>query len=274
MYKLSWILTHSPVSHSSLLTPARPVRPAFNPNTQNSRHLFNMSQTAPPAAPAAAAAAAPAPASAAAPASEAAPPAAKLTNAQLKALKKAEKAARREQSKAAEPTAAAPAANEKQGGGKQNKSKQDAPATSLASRPKKPAPTPAPAPKEPAGPVVPECFSHLPMAKKLPLSKTDKDVDPAVLALGQQMAAFTLKDNVTRLEATLVAFKKVRMFYFYHFRRARPRANSAHRSSRNMRVRQDMSFLVTSSHMFSTRRSTILPNVGPCVLLWATPSAC
>lgn len=166
-----------------------------------------MSETAPPAAPAAAAAAAPAPPAAAAPASEAAP---KLTNAQLKAQKKAEKAARREQSKAAEPSPAAPAANEKQGGGKQNKSKQDAPTTSLASRPKKPAaPTPAPAPKEPAGPVVPDCFSHLPMAKKLPLSKTDKDVDPAVLALGQQMATFVLRDNVTRLEATLVAFKKV-----------------------------------------------------------------
>lgn len=127
----------------------------------------------------------------------------------MKAQKKAEKAARREQSKAAEPHPAAPTANEKQSGGKQNKSKQDASATSLPSRPKKPAPTPAPAPKQPTGPVVPECFSHLPMAKKLTLSKTDKDVHPAVLALGQQMATFTLKDNVTRLEATLVAFKKV-----------------------------------------------------------------
>lgn len=136
----------------------------------------------------------------------------KLTGAQLKAQKKAEKAARREQSKAAEPSAAAPASNEKQSGGKQKGSKQDAPATSLASRPKKPGPTPAPAPKQPTGPVVPECFSHLPMAKKLTLPKADKDVHPAVLALGQQMATFALKDNVTRLEATLVAFKKVRVF--------------------------------------------------------------
>jgi translation initiation factor eIF-2B subunit delta len=50
------------------------------------------------------------------------------------------------------------------------------------------------------------------MAKKLTLLKADKDVDPVVLALGQQMATFTLRDNVTRLEATLVAFKKVRVF--------------------------------------------------------------
>lgn len=170
-----------------------------------------MSETAPPAVPAAAAA--PAPAAAAAPASQAAPAAPKLTGAQLKAQKKAEKAARREQSKAAEPSAAATASNDKQSGGKQKGSKQDAPATSLASRPKKPGPTPAPAPKQPTGPVVPECFSHLPMAKKLTLPKADKDVHPAVLALGQQMATFTLKDNVTRLEATLVAFKKVRVFF-------------------------------------------------------------
>ncbi|KAI7785551.1 translation initiation factor eIF-2B subunit delta [Diaporthe eres] len=166
-----------------------------------------MSETAPPAV--LAPAAAPAPAAAAAPASEAAPAAPKMSGAQLKAQKKAEKAARREQSKAAEPSPGAPVANDKQSGGKQNKSKQDAPATSLASRPKKPAPTPVPAPKQPTGPVVPECFSHLPMAKKLTLPKADKDVHPAVLALGQQMAAFKLKDNVTRLEATLVAFKKV-----------------------------------------------------------------
>lgn len=119
---------------------------------------------------------------------------------------------------------------------------------------------------------MPDCFSHLPMAKKLPLSKTDKDVDPAVLALGQQMATFVLRDNVTRLEATLVAFKKVRTFC--HVPRTRLQADSSYRSSRSTRVHQDMYFLVISSHMFSTRRSTILRNAGPCALLWATPSAC
>jgi translation initiation factor eIF-2B subunit delta len=133
----------------------------------------------------------------------------------LKAKKKAEKAARREQAKVIEPSPAtthAPAAgNDKQGGGKQTKPKQDAPGTSAANRSKKPVPTPAPvaAPKQPTGPVVPESFSHLPMARKLPLSKADKDVHPAVLAIGQQMATFTLKDSVARLEATLMAFRKV-----------------------------------------------------------------
>jgi translation initiation factor eIF-2B subunit delta len=225
-----------------------------------------MSETAPPAAPAAVAAAAPAPSS------DATLAPAKLTGAQLKAQKKAEKAARREQSKAAEPSATAPATNEKQSGGKQHKSKQDAPATSLALRPKKPVPTPAPAPKEPAGPVVPEIFSHLPMAKKLALPKADKDVDPAVLALGQQMATFALKDNVTRLETTLVVFKKVRLFC--HISRLKPKTDISCRSSRSIRVLQDMFFLVTSSHMFSIRKLTIWPNAAPCVLLWAMPFAC
>lgn len=169
-----------------------------------------MADPAPPAAPAAAPAAAAAPAK---PAEPAATP--KLSGAELKARKKAEKAARREQSKAAEPAPAqapTPAGgNDKQGGGKQGKPKQDAAGTPAANRSKKPAPAPAPpaVPKPPPGPVVPEVFSHLPMAKKLPLSKADKDVHPAVLAIGQQMAAFTLKDSVARLEATLMAFRKV-----------------------------------------------------------------
>lgn len=166
-----------------------------------------MADTAPPAAPA------PVPATASASAEPAA--ASKLSGAELKAKKKAEKAARREQAKVIEPnpaTTPAPAAgNDKQGGGKQAKPKQDAPGTSAANRSKKPVPTPAPvaAPKQPTGPVVPESFSHLPMARKLPLSKADKDVHPAVLAIGQQMATFTLKDSVARLEATLMAFRKV-----------------------------------------------------------------
>ena len=99
------------------------------------------------------------------------------------AKKKAEKAARREQAKAVEPAPApvpTPAAgNDKQGGGKQNKSKQDAPGTPAANRSKKPAPAPAPvAPKQPPGPVVPESFSHLPMARKLPLSKPTRTFIP------------------------------------------------------------------------------------------------
>ncbi|OAA66852.1 translation initiation factor eif-2b delta subunit [Niveomyces insectorum RCEF 264] len=60
---------------------------------------------------------------------------------------------------------------------------------------------------------IPECFSHLPMAKRISLSQAHKDVHPAVLAVGQQMAAFTLRDCMARLEATLVAFKKVIQSY-------------------------------------------------------------
>ncbi|KAL1896503.1 hypothetical protein Sste5346_004537 [Sporothrix stenoceras] len=56
---------------------------------------------------------------------------------------------------------------------------------------------------------IPECFSHLPMAKRITLSQAHKDVHPAVLAVGQQMASFDLRDNMARLEAVLVAFKKV-----------------------------------------------------------------
>ncbi|KUI52638.1 putative translation initiation factor eIF-2B subunit delta [Cytospora mali] len=165
-------------------------------------------------APAAAQAATPAPAPAT-PSADPAASASKLSGAELKAKKKAEKAARREQSKAAEPApapaAASAAGHDKQNGGKQSKPKQDAPGASAASRSKKSVPTPAPiiAPKQPQGPVVPESFSHLPMARKLPLSKADKDVHPAVLAIGQQMASFTLKDGVARLEATLMAFRKI-----------------------------------------------------------------
>lgn len=119
-----------------------------------------------------------------------------LTPAQKKAQAKADKAARRGQIVAAKvvpPTPAAPAAK----------------------APKKtttgtggPTPVPAAAQK-PKGPKIPDAYSHLSVAKKLPLAKADKDVHPAVLAIGQQMADFTLKDNAARLEAMLIAFTKV-----------------------------------------------------------------
>lgn len=216
-----------------------------------------MAETAPPAAQAATAVTAtPAPASATTSTESAA--AAKLSGAELKAKKKAEKAARREQSKASEPApAAAPApasGNDRHGGGKQNKPKQDAPGTPAANRTKKPVPTPAPVapPKQPPGPVVPETFSHLPMAKKLPLSKADKDVHPAVLAIGQQMATFTLKDSVARLEATLMAFRKVSNLSAHQ----KCDGTNGTRSSSRMRARQDMCFPAISYHTFSTLRST------------------
>lgn len=57
---------------------------------------------------------------------------------------------------------------------------------------------------------IPECFSHIPMAKRIQTSQAHKDVHPAVLAVGQQMATFALKDSIARLEATMLAFRKVR----------------------------------------------------------------
>lgn len=143
------------------------------------------SQTVPSAGPAAA----PAP-------TTAAPAAPTLTPAQKKAQAKAEKAARRGQVVAAKVVPTTPSAP-------------------AAKAPKKTTvaaggPTPVPAAAQKAkGPKIPEIYSHLHTAKKLPLSKADKDVHPSVLAIGQQMANFTLKDNSARLEAMLVAFMKV-----------------------------------------------------------------
>ncbi|CAN8095380.1 unnamed protein product [Discula destructiva] len=127
-----------------------------------------------------------------------------LTPAQKKAQAKAEKAARRSQAVAAKVVPPTPAASA---------------ASPAAKAPKKTttatgAPTPVPVvAQKPKGPQIPDAYSHLSIAKKLPLSKADKDVHPSILAIGQQMANFTLKDNAARLEAMLVAFMKVMECY-------------------------------------------------------------
>lgn len=140
----------------------------------------------------------------------------KLTGAELKAKAKAEKAARRAQQKTSKEVAKAeaavssspqqlgPAASEVKG---KQKGK-DGAAGGPGARPA--------LPKAPASTIVteqkvqvPECFSHLSMAKRLPITQADKDVHPAVLALGQQMAAFAIDESVTRLRATLLAFQRV-----------------------------------------------------------------
>ncbi|KAJ9139486.1 Nagb/rpia/CoA transferase-like protein [Pleurostoma richardsiae] len=157
----------------------------------------------------------------------------KLSNAELKAKKQAEKAARRAQTVAAKAAAAAGAAAAAQAqagpsggdskGSKQGKSKQDGTAASAAAVKGQPAaqrrqstaarpPPAASVDKDPAI-SIPECFSHIPVAKRIPLSEADKDVHPAVLAVGQSMGALHLRDNISRLEATLLAFKKVLKSY-------------------------------------------------------------
>ncbi|KAK6211622.1 initiation factor 2 subunit family protein [Colletotrichum tabaci] len=141
----------------------------------------------------------------------------KLSGAELKAKAKAEKAARRAKAKEAQPAPPPSQGSAQQGGagdGKGGKAKprQDGPqgsgqAGGLRGGPAAKA-VPLATPKD-NKPKVPECFSHLSIAKRLHMTEADKDVHPAVLVLGQQMGAFAINDSTTRLEATLLAFKKV-----------------------------------------------------------------
>lgn len=131
----------------------------------------------------------------------------KLTGAEFKAKAKAEKAARRAASKvAAPPPPPSSSAGDSRGG--KGKGKQDAPQGPATKARQGSLVQP---PKE-IKPAVPECFSHLSMAKRIPMTQADKDVHPAVLLLGQQMSAFVLRDSTKRLEATLLAMKKVGVF--------------------------------------------------------------
>lgn len=155
---------------------------------------------------------------------------AKLSNAELKAKAKAEKAARRAQVKdaraAAPPPAPQPGSAGGDGkGGKQGKGKQDAQQQALAppgqggklGHQRRPSnmgrrlsivvPVETDVRSE-----IPEYFSHIPMAKRISTSQAHKDVHPAALALGQQMATFTVRDSIARLRCTLLAFKKVREY--------------------------------------------------------------
>lgn len=149
------------------------------------------------------------------------PPAPKLSNAELKAKAKAEKQARRAQAKSFKEAAPggvpAPASAGQPGHpitdpkGNKAKSKLDtAPSassgvTGRAAGSKGPVPTAPPKPDS----SIPECFSHLSLARRLPITQADKDVHPTVLTLGQQMATFAIDESITRLKATLLAFKKV-----------------------------------------------------------------
>jgi translation initiation factor eIF-2B subunit delta len=145
----------------------------------------------------------------------------KLTGAELKAKAKAEKQARRAQAKTTPGPPAAAGGNQSgaQGGGGdgkggKSKPKQDGPQTSgggsTGRQPAKAAATIASAAvvKE-TKPAIPECFSHISVAKRIQITSADKDVHPAVLVVGQQMSAFAIKDSIARLEATMLSFKKV-----------------------------------------------------------------
>ncbi|KAI1345434.1 hypothetical protein F5Y01DRAFT_57885 [Xylaria sp. FL0043] len=166
-------------------------------------------------------AAPPVPVPAPAPATTSAPEAPKLSNAELKAKAKAEKQARRAQAKAAKDAAPgggpapAPAGQsghpttEPKGNKAKSKSEGGRPADSGAAG--RATGTRGAIPAAPPKPEnsIPECFSHLSLARRLPITQADKDVHPTVLTLGQQMATFAIDESITRLKATLLAFKKV-----------------------------------------------------------------
>ncbi|KAI0472128.1 nagb/rpia/CoA transferase-like protein [Xylariaceae sp. FL0804] len=144
----------------------------------------------------------------------------KLSNAELKLKAKADKAARRAQAKVSKdiakgeaavsssPAQLGPSASEVKGSKSKGKDGAAPPISGAAGRPvgsKAPAPTAVAEPKV----VIPGCFSHLSMSRRIPMTQADKDVHPAVLALGQQMASFAIDESIIRLNATLLAFKKV-----------------------------------------------------------------
>lgn len=151
----------------------------------------------------------------------------KVSGAELKARKQAEKAARRAQAVATKAAAggpseggAPPSGDNKSG---KPKGKQDGPAGAnapagpnrqhpsgrrMSMGKQQAAPVVAPVSKDPRS-AIPEMYSHLSMAKRIPLSQADKDVHRTVLVVGQKMGAFELRENIDRLTWTLRAFKKV-----------------------------------------------------------------
>ncbi|GAB0135615.1 hypothetical protein EsDP_00003947 [Epichloe bromicola] len=141
----------------------------------------------------------------------------KLSNAELKKKKQEEKAARRAQAKATQIAQPASGSSGAQGSadgakaagkGKGNPKQGGLPVPGGHHRSASRGVLPSMV-KEVAKPTIPECFSHLSMAKRIAMTQADKDVNPVVLALGQQMSTFAISDSTSRLEATLLAFKKI-----------------------------------------------------------------
>lgn len=138
----------------------------------------------------------------------------KLSGAELKKKAKEEKAARRLQAKAVQTAAAPPgaAAAAAAAAAAKGKGKQDGGAGGAHGNKIQLKTVPS-APAKPKA-TVPECFSHLSMAKRMSITHADKDVHSVMLQLGQQMSTFAISDSITRAEATLLAFKKVRCHKF------------------------------------------------------------
>jgi translation initiation factor eIF-2B subunit delta len=139
----------------------------------------------------------------------------KLSGAELKKKAKEEKAARRAQAKASQASQGPSQGGQQASGdgkGGKAKPKQDGQHQHQqhggAKLPIRPAAATAVVKDD--KPSIPDCFSHLSMARRIEMTNADKDVHPAVLVLGEHMSAFAISDSVTRLEATLYAFQKVR----------------------------------------------------------------
>lgn len=150
----------------------------------------------------------------------------KLTNAELKAKQKAEKAAKRAQAKAGQqtsipvvsitptpqtPTQTAPAQNPEAPKAWQAQQKKGVAETRNlpvrgTQKPTVPVPVPVVVKKEDK---TVEFFRHLYKPRTTTIAGANKDVHPAILALGLQMSNYTICGSCARLVATLQAFKRV-----------------------------------------------------------------
>lgn len=200
----------------------------------------------------------------------------KLSGAELKKKAKEEKAARRAQAKAAQTSQGQPSGGQEGAGdggkGGKGKPKQDGQAGGQhKGHHAKPAAAAPVVPKE-VKPAVPECFGHLSMARRINITQADKDVDPAVLVLGQHMSTFALSDSITRLEATLYAFKKVMRHALQLRLIGNSKSNPPQRLLTHTQLPSEPPSHATSPHTFSTHKSTISQHAAPCASPWAMRS--
>ncbi|KAF4629845.1 hypothetical protein G7Y89_g8296 [Cudoniella acicularis] len=140
----------------------------------------------------------------------------KLSGAELKKQKQAEKAARRAQAiqgkQAAAPAIAAPAQSTEAPKGpkvqQQKRRGSTLAARDIPTRSQKAVAAPAPVEPKKEDKTV-EFFRHLYKPRMTSIAGASKDVHPAVLALGLQMSNYTICGSCARLVATLQAFKRV-----------------------------------------------------------------
>jgi translation initiation factor eIF-2B subunit delta len=147
----------------------------------------------------------------------------KLSGAELKKQKQAEKAARRAQQKQTVPAAPVTAASGGQllkadgaKGAKGQHKRGGSVAVELRNMPLRGAQKSTPVPDEPKKEdKTVEFFRHLYKTRTTSIAGVSKEVHPAVLALGLQMSNYTICGSCARLVATLQAFKRVSGFYAY-----------------------------------------------------------